>query len=624
MPVEEGYSTRIMPQAGAAMPLATPETYGAALFKGVGDVGDTIHETQLRAYQVERRLTADRESSDAAAKLAQRQATVQAQVNQLELEYGPDHLAKVKEVLSQGQDDLLAGVTEQSVANRIRAQLTEQNAQVLGRAEIFSQVKEAQRSRDNAVTTLGTLDNTVRNAPDREAALRSAVGQWGSYVGSLHNIDEPTREKLGREGEAQLHTSWLLTESETNPEKVDGLVKSGAFNDLLSPQQMAQVDRGIALGRQAKEVATREAEIAARRQAEVQRKAAKDRLDAIGVMIENGDPPSLTDINQAIGQAKAAGVDQADLLRAGYLGETATRARAFQSLSNADLEARAVPLRQREAAGQLDAAGGRELDQIERTLDKRTKHDSDQLSALWRGGLAGQLQALDTLRQMPVSQREQVATRMGNNAAVLAGMEGQSAEIALHGAGIRKARPGDFMPVDSATEKPDEKMAHARFDAIIGPALKNQLGDAYDEVRDTALDYFVGRQAASGTNGGWNEAKFAAAVQTVFGGSVRRDGTIQGGIGTVRGRKIELPRRWTAAEFDRAYSRNDFARAGVTYADGRPVANADVLANYQPVVDHETDKGTVIYRLEDASGRSLRKGKGVFLLPVPISPQAPL
>lgn len=616
MPVEEGYNPRIMPQAGAAMPLASPETYGAALFKGAAELGDTVHETQLRAYQVERKLTADRENADVSVRLAKRQGALQAATNQLETEWTPDHVAKVKALLDQGREDLSAGVTEESVANRIRVQAAEQDAEILSRAEVYSQVKEAKRTRDNMAATLDTLDNNVATATDRATELTSALRQWGEAVGKMHNVDDLTREQLGRDGEARLHTTALLAQSETTPDAVDALLKTGVYNGKLSSHQMTQVERGIALGRQARDVAAREAEAAANRQAEENRKAAKQKLDAIGVMIDNGDIPSLTTINAAIGQARTAGVPEAEVLKAGYLGEAAGWGKAFQGMSNVDLEARAMPLRQRQAAGQLDPQGVRELGQINRTLENRTKHQADQLGELWHTGPAGQVQALSMLRQMPLQQRDQLTVRLGGNAAVLSRLEERSAQTALHGAGVRKARPLDFMPVNKDTEKPDEQVAWGEFDRIIGSALKNQLGTDYREVGDTALDLYVGSQARSGVNGGWTAQRFETAVQVVFGGSVRRDGTRQGGIGIVRGRQTYLPGEWNAAEFDRAFSRNDFAKMGVTYDDGKPVSNQDVLRNYQLVVADEHDDGSVIYQLEDASGRRLQKGGKPYLLTV--------
>ena len=86
------------------------------------------------------------------------------------------------------------------------------------------------------------------------------------------------------------------------------------------------------------------------------------------------------------------------------------------------------------------------------------------------------------------------------------------------------------------------------------------------------------------------------------------------------GRSIELPAGWTAGEFDTRLSRYDFANA--RYGDGKPASKADILANYQPMVEFEDDAGTVHYRFENARGRALTNpGGGVYIVPVGRTPK---
>jgi hypothetical protein len=96
---------------------------------------------------------------------------------------------------------------------------------------------------------------------------------------------------------------------------------------------------------------------------------------------------------------------------------------------------------------------------------------------------------------------------------------------------------------------------------------------------------------------------------------------VAGRIGYGSGAPVELPPRWNESEFDQRLSRYDFAGNGARYANGQPAQKADVLANYQLLLDHAAPDGTHFYKLVDRAGRPLiRSGGHVFWLPVPQGP----
>jgi hypothetical protein len=127
-----------------------------------------------------------------------------------------------------------------------------------------------------------------------------------------------------------------------------------------------------------------------------------------------------------------------------------------------------------------------------------------------------------------------------------------------------------------------------------------------------------------GGSGTWDVNAFNKAIRVVYGGTKRADGTYQGGIDNVHGNMTELPDHWNAAEFDRAFSRQDFAKMGAVYSNNKPVDNADILHNYQLVVDRTNDDQSMIYSLQDARGKPLMRdrahGGGRWTWPVARSP----
>jgi len=227
------------------------------------------------------------------------------------------------------------------------------------------------------------------------------------------------------------------------------------------------------------------------------------------------------------------------------------------------------------------------------------------------------------LAAMPGAERVRVADKMGQGKlALVAGLPMQVQQTALIGARTRSARPDAFMPVGPKGGAGDERQVRAAFERVVSPALANALGGRYRDVMEAALDYYVGTRAQTGGMEGWSGQVFGNAVNTIYGATLRPGGVWQGGIGTVRGRKVELPPQWTAQEFEQRFSKVDFAARGAVYRDGRPAEREDILTNYQLVVDGQ-DEGRLFYRLQDARGRPLmNRNGGIFRLPVNNDPRS--
>jgi hypothetical protein len=141
------------------------------------------------------------------------------------------------------------------------------------------------------------------------------------------------------------------------------------------------------------------------------------------------------------------------------------------------------------------------------------------------------------------------------------------------------------------------------FRDTLGLSIYNQLGGA-ENLREAAVDYYVGSQARGA-------ARWLAHGCFCQGGEgdVRchdaRRWIVAGRIGYGSGAPVELPPRWNESEFDQRLSRYDFAGAGARYANGQPAQKADVLANYQLLLDHAAPDGTHFYKLVDRAGRPL-------------------
>src|SRR6218665_718623 len=171
MAAEDIYQSRIMPQPVAAMPLASPESMGAGIGRALEQAGDVTHRTGLRDYQIQRQLTADRELTEASARLADRTGGLRASTARLRAEYTSGHLLAVEDLLQQDRDTILDGISDLQVRGQIERQLNDQDARVRSDEEVFALGKGIERNGELTKRTLSTLDNQISTADDPIAAL---------------------------------------------------------------------------------------------------------------------------------------------------------------------------------------------------------------------------------------------------------------------------------------------------------------------------------------------------------------------------------------------------------------------------------------------------------------------
>ena len=197
MPIEEGYSARVMPQAGAAMPLTRPETYGAGVAKAAGELGETIHETLLRAHLVERRLTADREGADFAHRFALHRQNMDGVVQQLRTHpTSPDyaeHVALVQKVDQNAREGMLAGITEESVRNRAVEQLDAYGAQLHDSEFTYAETQRVAKFGFDLEKTVDLQANRIASS-DNPASFAEEVKTLHETAAGLQNVPPLVRK----------------------------------------------------------------------------------------------------------------------------------------------------------------------------------------------------------------------------------------------------------------------------------------------------------------------------------------------------------------------------------------------------------------------------------------------
>lgn len=380
-------------------------------------------------------------------------------------------------------------------------------------------------------------------------------------------------------------------------------LESGHLDDVFTPDEKASwLKRADAIA----EVNAREAAVA---ESEA-RLAAKEEIKAIDALIEAGETVPQSRMQAALAAAKGAGVPDSELIPYAASFADVDRTRRFQGMATPVLEEQLAPLRAARDAGQLDDKGLRLLEAGERVLGTRTRKDAEKLGPMLKGPPESRLQGLAQLRAMPLAERWRAAQEAGDTkAAVLAGLPARQQALAVQGAALRKAREADFLPAKEGTVRDPKAEVDRLFRAELGHLVAD-AGGAYGDLREAALDYMAGNVE------GWNAAAFARAVQVIYGANTRADGKRQGGIGTLHGRKVELPTRWTEAEFATFIAR--LPMPGAVYADKSPARAEDVKRNYRLRHDGTGEDGTEFYLFVSPDGAPLKYRNGQnWRLPVP-------
>lgn len=632
----EGYVARL-PSSVVARVAPRGPTPGEAIGRGIAELGQTLGNVADQNARVEEeiarsnfRIAEQAKARDRSAvsaiyvgkladlKLEARRASIELRSKSKEAAIGHEEavqadIDKRAELFLQGLEEASGGDPE--VMERFAPSVRAMRDDVIGDEAVWALGKRAEAQGNGVEKALDGIRNEQLTKPDPAKLMRDLAGL--KQVIDSADWDGNAKAKVWdgalQAGFGATLDGSIATGQTTAARKI---LTDGTLDGIVSPEQKKGYLQRL-------DAADREAALEAERAASAEREAAMDDLKLIKVLAEDGkEAVPQSRINAALEQARKAGVKPDVLAEYAYMGEGAVQAQRFRAMPTPQLSSEVAGLRAKENAGTITPEEQRRLTRAEKVLDDRDTEKGDGLGTLWKSGEQGQAQVMAQLAALPGDERVRVADKMGQGKlALVAGLRPQVQQTALVGVRTRAARPDAFMPVGPKGGEGDMKQVRAAFQSALSPALVNALGGRYADVMEAALDFYVGSQSQAGTAGTWNPAAFAKAVNVVYGAYQAPDGKVRGGIGDVRGRKVELPPHWTAQEFDQRLSVYDFAKEGAVYRDGKPVQRGDVLQNYQPVVER-SEEGRVLYRLQDARGRALmRKGGALFLLPVPNDPR---
>lgn len=657
MPNEQGYERRLAPIAPVATPLRNPqEEVASAIGGGLERLGDTMHQAEIRAFSIERKLNADREAAD----VANRFATFRLQVDQQAVDArnsappgGAGHVDAVSQAFDKAAEGLTSGITEQETANRIRNQLAEYRAQVVAREYGWSQGAATEKLVTDTQLSSETAANRVRTAAgtsttDGRLQIWADELKFGDDTISALPVPADVREKL-RRAHDQLVTLGLLNGlNDTDPNAAHKLIDKGLFDTILTPEQRDRAREGAMV-----EVRRGEAQLA--HQQALERHAFNDQVQSVETLLNSGVEVPATQIAQLARQAQQYG-DQSTATRLAILGakrdlrrqtepwtpqqiDGAIAELAGKPKRSASEDIRLTALRELRPSivdrytnrpGEWAAVNGMAPPPINfadpatiaarrswaNTVAQRTGRPvgvlipsevNDLRERLTAGGAQARVQVADALAGFGGRQSYQAAQQVAPDDPVLARMamlpdHGTRVQV-QRGAEIRKARP-------DLIDGQNGKLAREHFDAAIGRAAHLFGGADRGAILETARNLY----AAQVDDTDFAGPSFDNALHAALGGSWR-NGRAVGGIGSYGRTPVMLPPSMSDQEFDAAMAKLNSAKAFATqnrpiWGNGQPMTGAE-LARFHPVLRPDG-----YYQFENDRGEVVGNKGGTFLLDI--------
>lgn len=387
------------------------------------------------------------------------------------------------------------------------------------------------------------------------------------------------------------------------------LLDKGFFDAVLTPEDKT------AFGGQIKGAASAAAS-AAEAGVKQRQDDATDALATLEATWDGGGTASADQVANAAAAARAAGVDEARVIKF----ENAARTAGFNSFygpaadpSGARTRARREQLVAVRRARAFTSDESREFAQLDRLTGVRRSAAADGLRPLLAKGAQGRGEALAEIDAGPKADRFATAEALERGLGYFGALAPRTRTEALAGQAELSANP-DLIKVKQVLKNGQQGTAlvdptRAAFRAAIGP-MAGVLGEgAINGYRDVANGLYAKMLKDTGRSG-WQPELYRRATNLALG--AQRDpasGEWFGGMGLVGGRHVMLPDWASARMVETQLARFDYANA--RDGNGQRPGKAAILRDFTPVLVGGGDAGeAAVYELIDANGRRLNAAGG--------------
>lgn len=246
MAQERGYTRQLGTSAPVGLPQASPGAFGAGIGGTIADIGQAQHQRDLREYQLDRQQQADTEAASFNATFAKlREEADKASVDTRNGAQpgGAGHAQSMRQWYEQRAQGLTDGITDDRVRRSAVAQLQEFGTRLNAAEYQWQEGKRVGKIVTDQVTVKDTATNRAYRMSDPKAfAEEMSLGRQG--IEALEGVPADIRQQLIRDNEESVSVGFFNGMIDRDPASVKRVLDTGAFDDILSGQQMERLRNG--------------------------------------------------------------------------------------------------------------------------------------------------------------------------------------------------------------------------------------------------------------------------------------------------------------------------------------------------------------------------------------------
>ena len=247
MAQERGYERQVGAASPVGLPDASPASFGAGVGAAIAEAGQTVHQAELRAYQIERQQTADSQAADFAARFARtREAADQAAIDARNgaAPGGAGHADAMAAWWETQATSLADGITDDRVRRRAQEHLEEFGGRFRSSAYQWQEgTRVGKLVTDTGVATDLAANRARRSHDPKSYAEELSLGRQS--IEAMTGVPVDVRDKLLRAHDEAVTVGYFNGLIDTNPAVVPRLLDSGGFDAMLSPEQMERLRNRI-------------------------------------------------------------------------------------------------------------------------------------------------------------------------------------------------------------------------------------------------------------------------------------------------------------------------------------------------------------------------------------------
>ncbi len=602
------------------MPIPQRSRGGSDIARGIGQVGDALFNAEMQDRQLDER---DRDVDH------QLEMAELARKRQAEIADAAGRFAEVKGGLAIYSEELkVAPGAKPGAAGHAAAFAMEADKRLKEFAGTLSADPEVRTRFEPMIQSALTEFTTREKAWEIGETGKYQGEQWKKYAngknielqtGAIDKLFSAIEESTSlAEGMGFTGTQRVAILDATHREMavsfIDARMASGQQAEIrallkkgiLDPFMTAEMkDKYYTEADRADE---RAAMTAARAQADAER-VARETLGGVQKLLDSGAEPSPQEMKNA--EAAAALLPPAQRVELAVMQTQLAINRETRGLGVDDIRHRRDFLRARVDAGKATQEQQLMLRAYDKRLEAAEDREADDTKLELGAGVQGRVAAVERLQARDPDTRFRVGEKAEAGLGFAATLPAASSRrMAIEGGDARKNRKDLF------DEKLTKEMRTA-FRSNMGSVATGLQGSEYSGREALAMDLYAADVVRNGRTG--FDAKLFWQYQNIaFGATRRADGKFQGGLGTVNGRRVELPQEMSDVEFRSFVARSSFA-AAVDDA-GRAIPKSFITTRMTPQLDEVSADGrTYWYKMVGASGATLKDKDGRDLrLPVPL------